>query len=81
MVRGSADFSNISIWYNSFVRIDNKPIYYKSWHKAGINFQNDLLDENFNFLTFDAFKERLTVKNNFLQYQSVVSAVSKMKSI
>ena len=76
-----SDFSNIPIWYNSFVRIDNKPIYYKNWHKAGINFQNDLLDENFHFLTFDAFKEKFSVKTNFLQYQSVVSAVSKMKSI
>ena len=24
-----SDFSNIPVWYNSFVRIDNKPIYYK----------------------------------------------------
>ena len=62
------------------MRIDNKPIYYKNWYKAGINFQNDLLDENFHFLTFDASKEKFSVKTNFLQYQSVVSAVSKMKS-
>ena len=61
------------------MRIDNKPIYYKNWYKAGINFQNDLLDENFHFLTFDAFKEKFSVKTNFLQYQSVVSAVSEMK--
>ena len=73
--------SNILVWYNSFVRIDNKPIYYKNWYKAGINFQNDLLDENFHFLTFGAFKEKFSVKTNFLQYQSVVSTVSKMKSI
>ena len=67
-----SDFSNIPIWYNSFVRIDNKPIYYKNWYKAGINFH---------LLTFDAFKEKISVKTNFLQYQSIVSAVSKMKSI
>ena len=63
------------------MRIDNKPIYYKNWYKAGIHFQNHLLDENFHFLTFDAFKEKFSVKTNFLQYQSVVSAVSKMKPI
>ena len=62
------------------MRIDNKPIYYKNWYKAGIHFRNHLLDENFHFLTFDAFKEKFSVKTNFLQYQSVVSAVSKMKS-
>ena len=37
--------------------------------------------KTFIFLTFDAFKEKFSVKTNFLQYQSVVSAVSKMKSI
>ena len=76
-----SDFSNIPIWYNSLVRIDNKPIYHKNWYKAGILFRNHLLDKNSHFLTFDAFKEKFCVKINFLQYQSVVSAVSKMKSI
>ena len=46
-----------------------------------IDFKNDLLDENFYFLTFDAFKKKFSVKTNFLQYERVVSAVSKMKSI
>ena len=53
-----SDFFNIPIWYNSFGRIDYKLIYHKNWYKAGINFQNDLLDENFHFLPFDAFKEK-----------------------
>ena len=79
--RQPSDLSSIPIWYNSLVRIDNKPIYYKSWYKAGILFQNHLLDENLHFLTFDAFEEKYSVKINFLQYQSVVNAVSKMKSI
>jgi len=48
---------------------------------VGILFWNHLLDENLQFLTFDAFKEKFPVKTNFLQYQSVVSVVSKMKSI
>ena len=52
-----------------------------NWHKAGSNVQNDLLDENFHFLTFDAFKEKFSVKTSLLQYQSVLSAVSKMKSL
>ena len=63
------------------MRIDNKPVYYKIWYKAGIHFRDHLLDENFHFLTFDAFQEKISVKTYFLQYQSVVSAVSKMKSI
>ena len=68
-----SDFSNIPpIWYNSLVRIDNKPNYYKNWYKAGILFRKHLLDENFHFLNFDAFKETFSVKINFLQYQSVV---------
>ena len=40
--RQPSDFSSIPIWYNSLVRIDNRPIYYKNWYKAGILFQNHL---------------------------------------
>jgi len=47
---------------------------------VGIRFGNHVLGENFHSLPFDALKKNI-VKTNFLQYQSVVSAVSKMKSI
>jgi len=74
--------SRTSIWYNSLIRITGKPVFYKSWSAAGINIVSNLLDEtSSSFLTFEAFKEKYPVKGNFLQYYSVVTAVSSVKHI
>ena len=48
------------IWYNSLIRIDNKPIHYP----AGIYFVNDLMEEDAQFLTFDTFKETFAIKSS-----------------
>lgn len=29
------DFNSIGIWHNSLIRIENRPIFYTSWLKAG----------------------------------------------
>ena len=47
---------------------------------AGVTTVSDLLNEiSSRFLTFEAFKEKYTVKANFLQYHSVVTAVLNAK--
>ena len=47
---------------------------------AGVITISNLLDETSSrFLTFEAFKEKYTVKANFLQYHSVVTAVLNTK--
>ena len=74
-------FSSMSIWYNSSIRINGKPFFfYKSWFVADVTTVSNLLDETSSrLLTFDAFKEKYTVKANFLQYYSVVTAVLNAK--
>lgn len=44
------------IWNNSLIRIENKSIYKRSWHDKGIQHISDLLDDDFNYLSFEAFK-------------------------
>ena len=80
--RNPPSFSLISIWYNSLIRVNGKLFFYKSWSAAGVNIVRNLLDETSSrFLTFEAFKEKHLVKVNFLQYYSVVIAVSSAKHI
>ena len=45
------DWTNI-IWNNCEIRIDNKPVYYKNYHEAGIVCTQDLL---FNLNVADAY--------------------------
>ena len=73
-------FSSMPIWYNSFIRISGKPFFYKSWFVADVTKVSNLLDETSSrFLTFEAFKEKYTIKANFLQYHRVVAAVLNAK--
>ena len=73
-------FSSMSLWYNSYIRINGNPFFYKSWFVAGVTTVSNLFDETSSrFLTFEAFKEKYTVKANFLQYHSVVTAVLNAK--
>ena len=30
------DFNSMGIWHNSLIRIENRPFFYTSWHKAGV---------------------------------------------
>ena len=45
------DFASTYIWYNSHIRIENRPFFYRSWLSAGIKEIGDLLDNDQNFLS------------------------------
>ena len=75
------NFSQMPIWYNSLIRINNKPFYYRNWSLADIRTVDHLLDKDSKFLTFDTFKKKYSVKTNFLQYYSVVCAISELKNV
>ena len=72
-------FSNVPIWYNSLIRIANRPIFYLDWARAGVNQAKDLLDQKFDFLKYKDFKTRYKVNTTFLRYYGVLSALPKFK--
>ena len=49
-------FGNAPIWYNSLIRIENRPIFYSDWSRAGVNQVKDLLDQKFDFLKYQVLK-------------------------
>ena len=74
-----SNFGETPIWYNSLIRIDNKPIYYCNWSSAGVYLLRDLLGEDSQFLTFNTFKEKFAIKAHFLQYHGVIGAISNIR--
>ena len=58
-------FGNVPIWYNSLIRIANRPIFYSDWARAGVNQTKDLLDQKFDFLKYKDFKTRYKVNTTF----------------
>ena len=49
-------FFRSSLWYNSLIRIENKPVFYKEWHTKGVTKVKHLMDDNGNFLSLPAFE-------------------------
>ena len=74
-----SNFGETPIWYNSLIRIDNKPIHFCNWSSAGVYLVRDLLGEDSQFLTFNTFKEKFAIKIHFLQYHGVIGAISNIK--
>ena len=74
-----SNFGETPIWYNSLIRINNKPIYYRSWFSAGISLISHHLGEDSLFWEFDIFKKKFGMKSHFLQYYSVTCAILNLK--
>ena len=50
------------IWSNRYIKINNRPVYWKSWHNQGITYVLNLkLDTNV-FLTDDQFISKYNIK-------------------
>ena len=63
------------------MRIDGKPIFYRSWYQCGVEKVEHLLDDSGNnFRTYENFIDRYTIKTNFTTYYGLLRAVkSKWK--
>ena len=66
---------NEIIWNNKNILINKKMIYSKQWHRTGIMYINDLLDENFNFLSYDKFQRVFQLHIPFTTYYGLISAI------
>lgn len=46
------------LWFNNFICIDNKSIFFSEWYKNGIMFLKDIINNDGSFLTLDEFYEK-----------------------
>ena len=64
-VTSVAQLRSQSLWFNSLVRVENKPIRYKLWASKRIHFISDLMADESTFLSFSEFKDRYSIKPTF----------------
>ena len=69
------DFASTYIWYKSHIKIENRPFFCRSWLRR-IKEIKDLLDNDQNFLIYNAFIDKYRIKTNYLEYHKVISAVA-----
>jgi len=65
---------NQNIWFNSTIRIANKPVYYKSWYTAGIKYINNLLDGN-KWKSPLELEQEFDIKINLLDYLGILNSI------
>ena len=63
------------IWTNKFVTIAGKSVFYRSWYEAGVKYIKDLLTEDGNLMTLNAFQHTFGIKTHFLQYLRLLNAI------
>ena len=71
-----------SIWLNDNIKIEGKPVMYKTWYDRGIRCIYDLLDDSHHVLNHQNFLQRFDIRVNFLTYHGIIMAVeSYIKSL
>ena len=71
-------FLSMSVWHDSIIRIDKRPVFFKSWYLKGIQQITHLMKDRDTFLSFHEFKERYDVQTNFLTFHSLLSALKSL---
>ena len=70
------DIKNQLIWYNSCIRVEKKPIYYKNWAANGIIKIKDLLDNGNDILDFGNFQKKFNnLKAHYLDFIRLISLI------
>ena len=78
-VNSTDHFLTLPLWHNSLIRIDNRPVYYKSWSCKGIQNVTDLLKDPNTFLSPHELQERYNVKTNFLVLHGLKSSLKSLR--
>ena len=66
------------IWFNSHIRVNDKPIFYKTLMDKGIMEIMDIIDVNTNdFYTYEQLTQTFNVKIPFVDYFSLIDAIPR----
>ena len=77
-VTSVAQLHSQSLWLNSLIRVENEPIYYRSWVSRGILFITDPMANESTFLSFLKFKEHYSIKPSFLSFLGIILPMKQL---
>jgi len=64
------------IWYNSIIKVGNRPVFYKNWYLKGIKFIGDLIIDS-KWKSHEEICKEFDIKINFLEYMGILMAIPK----
>ena len=77
-ITSESQFTEQSIWYNSLIRINNSPIFFKEWYRKGITKVKHLRNREGKFLTPPEPLNKYNIKVQPLVYCGIISAFKKL---
>ena len=77
-ITSESQFTEQSIWYNSLIRINNSPIFFKEWYRKGIIKVKHLRNREGKFLTPPELFNKYNIEVQPLLYCEIISALKKL---
>ena len=69
------DILRQNLFYNRFITINGKSIFFKRWYRNGFKVISDILTESFEIRTFDDLQNSFNSPINFLEYNKLKKAI------
>ena len=74
-----AQFLSSPLWYNSHIKIGNRPVFFKDWSLKGITEVKHVLNDSFEFLSLTAFQDKYNLQVPPLSYYGIISATNSLR--
>ena len=69
------DILNEKLWNNKYILIDEKPVYYKTWHQHGIKIIHDIITQHGDFYKEDDLVRKYNIHVDTMAYNSLKSSI------
>ena len=69
------DIYNQSIWFNTFLTVDNKPMFNRKWWEKGISFIYDVVDNNARLLSKNEIENKFHMTVDQMEYNSLIASI------
>ena len=71
----ASEFPSQPLWNNVFIRIENKPVFYKSWYVKNLRYVNDFVDESGLPMSPTELINKFNLKGTFLQAFGIICVI------
>ena len=65
------------LWLNENIKIGKKVLFWKDWHKTGINIIHDIINKHGSFLSTEDIERNYNIKCSVLKYNKLKDAIPK----
>jgi hypothetical protein len=63
------------IWFNDYIQIDGKSVFYKKWYDAGIKYVHHIVKNDGDIMSIEDIENKYNVQAHFLELYSIRAAI------